>query len=90
MKEALCTKEKELKEVKAELAESKENLELLMASASDVKQMLEDTLKVKLRYELIIKNLLENDKKEDKLPVVKVIAKTKIDEQTIIESEKEK
>lgn len=41
-----------------ELAQSKNNLEVLMTSAKDVKQMLDDTINVKLRYELIIKNLL--------------------------------
>ena len=47
--------------------------------------MLNDTLKVKLRYELIIKNLIENDKRAQKLPVVTVIGNTKVDDNKVLE-----
>lgn len=72
LRQDLDCKNQENEGLTEELSQSQCDLELLMSSAKDVKQMLDDIINVKLRYELIIQNLIENDEKDErqKLPVL--------------------
>ena len=58
------------------LATAKLNFDKLMKSTKESQKMLTDTLNVKLRYEAIIKKLLENEANGIQLPVHYVIGNT--------------
>ena len=68
-----------------QLTKKHERLKLVF---SDLQSLFTDTLNVKLRYEKIIKSLLENDKKKDKQSTRQVIKNTKLEEIVVIRGKK--
>lgn len=50
----------------ATLQDTKKTINKLVKSGQETRQLLQDTLNVKLRYEEIIKAILENEKKASK------------------------
>ena len=60
------------------IQESKKTVNKLVKSGQETRQLLQDTLNVKLRYEEIIKAIMENEKKGSKLriSVQEIIART--------------
>ena len=62
----------------ATLQDTKKTINKLVKSGQETRQLLQDTLNVKLRYEEIIKAILENEKKASKSrsSVEDIIART--------------
>ena len=69
--------EQELSKKTKQLAENKKLMATLEKSTRISRGLLYDTITVKLRYEEIIKKIVENEKKGIKVPVEVVISETK-------------
>ena len=78
MKATLATSDTELREAldarTAQLSQSQSSLKKLTLSLKKVRKLLSDTLSVKLRYEEIIKALIDNEANKGKLTIREVIA----------------
>ena len=77
-----------LEKREATVLESKKTINKLVKSAQESRQLLENTLNVKLRYEEIIKALMDNEKQKVTKSVQEIIKSTQASKQVQINKTK--